>query len=87
MPHNITQAPTEEGVPKGETYRLIQVIDLFRAINPNMPVQMCLTFCHVMDNPGIPMPVLLERMGMTQASGSRNVCLSDGMASTSSAWT
>jgi DNA-binding MarR family transcriptional regulator len=59
-------------MPKG-LGRLIQLMEMLRAIDPEMPAQTVLTFLIIADEPDISMRDLQNRLGLASSSTSRNV--------------
>lgn len=53
--------------------RVIALIEEFRKIDPEMPLQTAVTFCTVAAEEGITMKRLQEKLGFSQSSCSRNV--------------
>ena len=61
------------GAYREEIHRLMAVIEIARAEDPVMPIQMLQTLLAVARQPGITMQELGEILGTSQASCSRNV--------------
>lgn len=53
--------------------RLIETLDLFRELDPEMPIQTVLTFLHVARKPGMSMTELAQAAELGQGSASRNI--------------
>ena len=57
----------------GEIATLIQVLEVLRRLDPDMPIQYVLSFLTVAQNEGLSIRELSERLGIAQSSASRNV--------------
>lgn len=53
--------------------RLIEVLEEFRRLDPDMPIQYALSFLTIARNEGISIRELAERLDVAQSSASRNV--------------
>jgi len=53
--------------------RLIEVLETFRALDPDMPIQYALSFLTLARHEGLSMRELADRLGIAQSSASRNV--------------
>jgi DNA-binding MarR family transcriptional regulator len=49
------------------------VLEAFRELDPDMPIQYALSFLTIARNPGLSIRELSERLGIAQSSASRNV--------------
>lgn len=56
-----------------EIATLIQVLEVLRRLDPDMPIQYALSFLTVAQNEGLSIRELSERLGIAQSSASRNV--------------
>lgn len=55
------------------TDRLMRALEVFRELDPDMPIQYALSFLTLARNPGLSIRDLSERLGIAQSSASRNV--------------
>lgn len=53
--------------------KLIELIESFRTLNPEMQAQQMLTFLLIAEQPGITLQKLTEKLKVSLASGSRNM--------------
>ncbi|MEM7444597.1 MAG: MarR family winged helix-turn-helix transcriptional regulator [Pseudomonadota bacterium] len=53
--------------------RLMRAMEVFRELDPDMPIQYALSFLTLARNPGLSIRDLSERLGIAQSSASRNV--------------
>lgn len=53
--------------------RLMSVLEAFRELDPDMPIQYALSFLTLARHPGLSIRELSERLGIAQSSASRNV--------------
>jgi len=53
--------------------RLMRALEVFRELDPDMPIQYALSFLTLARNPGLSIRDLSERLGIAQSSASRNV--------------
>ncbi len=61
-----------------EIHRALQVIEEFRKIDPEMPIQQAAAFVFIVLHEGCTMKAVADALGMSQGSSSRNVAaLSD----------
>lgn len=58
---------------KQAMHTLIKVIEEFRKLDAEMPMQTAAVFLNVVLNPGVTMKDLADRCGISQASTSRNI--------------
>ena len=56
-----------------EIASLMRVLEEFRKLDPDLPIQYALSFLTLAENEGISMRELAERLGIAQSSASRNV--------------
>jgi len=73
-----TAAGAEAPDPAQETTevaleRLIEVLETFRALDPDMPIQYALSFLTLARHEGMSLRELSDRLGIAQSSASRNV--------------
>lgn len=70
-----TAETTAENLGDGEisTDRLMRALEVFRELDPDMPIQYALSFLTLARNPGLSIRDLSERLGIAQSSASRNV--------------
>ena len=61
------------GVRHDEIYTLMHVLEEFRKLDPDLPIQYALSFLTLAQNEGMSMRELAERLGIAQSSASRNV--------------
>lgn len=57
----------------GSLVRLARVLEEFRALDPDMPIQYALSFLTVVEEEGLSLRDLSARLGIAQSSASRNV--------------
>ncbi len=55
------------------TDQLVRALEVFRELDPDMPIQYALSFLTLARNPGLSIRDLSERLGIAQSSASRNV--------------
>lgn len=55
------------------TDQLMRALEVFRELDPDMPIQYALSFLTLARNPGLSIRDLSERLGIAQSSASRNV--------------
>ena len=69
------ETTTAETLDVGEvsTDRLMRAMEVFRELDPDMPIQYALSFLTLARNPGLSIRDLSERLGIAQSSASRNV--------------
>ncbi|MEQ8964530.1 MAG: winged helix DNA-binding protein [Azospirillaceae bacterium] len=65
--------PAPEGEDDVALDRLIEVLETFRALDPDMPIQYALSFLTLARHEGLSMRELSDRLGIAQSSASRNV--------------
>jgi len=53
--------------------RLMHILEIFRELDPDMPIQYALSFLTLARNPGLSIRDLADRLGVAQSSASRNV--------------
>lgn len=53
--------------------RFLRALEVMRQLDAEMPAQTISTFLAVVEEPGIPIPKLAEKLGLSQSSSSRNV--------------
>lgn len=56
-----------------EVLTVIQVLEAFRKLDPDLPIQYALSFMTIAQSEGISIGELAERLGIAQSSASRNV--------------
>ena len=56
-----------------EAATVIHVLEAFRKLDPDLPIQYALSFMTVAQNEGISIGELADRLGIAQSSASRNV--------------
>ncbi|EWY40564.1 MarR family transcriptional regulator [Skermanella stibiiresistens SB22] len=61
------------GIRHDEITSLTRVLEEFRKLDPDLPIQYALSFLTLAENEGISMRELAERLGIAQSSASRNV--------------
>ena len=61
------------GVRHDEIFTLMHVLEEFRKLDPDLPIQYALSFLTLAQNEGMSMRELAERLGIAQSSASRNV--------------
>jgi DNA-binding MarR family transcriptional regulator len=75
-------APFDGGRPAGpsappgrnaEIATAIRLLEAFRRLDPDLPIQYALSFLTIAENEGLSMRDLSERLGIAQSSASRNV--------------
>ena len=54
-------------------HRALKVIEEFRKIDPEMPIQQASAFMYIVTHEGCTMKAVAEHLGMSQAASSRNV--------------
>lgn len=52
---------------------LVRVLEAFRTLDPDLPIQYALSFLTVAQNEGMSVGELAERLGIAQSSASRNI--------------
>lgn len=52
---------------------VVRVLEAFRSLDPDLPIQYALSFLTIAQNEGISIGELAERLGIAQSSASRNV--------------
>ncbi|MGQ9364879.1 MarR family transcriptional regulator [Azospirillum sp. ST 5-10] len=52
---------------------IVRVLEAFRTLDPDLPIQYALSFLTIAQNEGISVGELAERLGIAQSSASRNV--------------
>lgn len=52
---------------------LVRVLEAFRTLDPDLPIQYALSFLTIAQNEGMSIRDLSERLGIAQSSASRNV--------------
>lgn len=57
----------------GEIAVLIRALETLRRLDPDMPIQYAVSFLTVVQNEGLSVGELSERLGIAQSSASRNV--------------
>jgi len=61
------------GIRHDEITTLMRVLEEFRKLDPDLPIQYALSFLTLAENEGMSMRELAERLGIAQSSASRNV--------------
>ena len=61
------------GILYDEIITLMHVLEEFRKLDPDLPIQYALSFLTLAENEGMSMRELAERLGIAQSSASRNV--------------
>ena len=56
-----------------EVATVVHVLEAFRTLDPDLPIQYALSFMTIARNEGISIGELAERLGIAQSSASRNV--------------
>ncbi|MBP2300303.1 MarR family transcriptional regulator [Azospirillum picis] len=56
-----------------EVLTIVQVLEAFRKLDPDLPIQYALSFMTIAQSEGISIGELAERLGIAQSSASRNV--------------
>ncbi|WP_207455845.1 MarR family transcriptional regulator [Azospirillum sp. SYSU D00513] len=56
-----------------EVATLVHVLEAFRRLDPDLPIQYALSFMTIARNEGLSIGELAERLGIAQSSASRNV--------------
>src|ERR1700735_1350075 len=56
-----------------EIATVIRVLEEFRRLDPDMPIQYALSFLTIAQNEGLSMGDLAQRLGIAQSSASRNI--------------
>ena len=56
-----------------EVTTVVHVLEAFRKLDPDLPIQYALSFMTIAQNEGISIGELAERLGIAQSSASRNV--------------
>lgn len=56
-----------------EVATVTRVLEAFRSLDPDLPIQYALSFLTIAQNEGISIGELAERLGIAQSSASRNV--------------
>ncbi|ALG70363.1 MarR family transcriptional regulator [Azospirillum thiophilum] len=56
-----------------EVLTVVQVLEAFRKLDPDLPIQYALSFMTIAQSEGISIGELAERLGIAQSSASRNV--------------
>lgn len=56
-----------------EVSTVVQVLEAFRKLDPDLPIQYALSFMTIAQSEGISIGELAERLGIAQSSASRNV--------------
>lgn len=56
-----------------EVATVTRVLEAFRSLDPDLPIQYALSFMTIAQNEGISIGELAERLGIAQSSASRNV--------------
>lgn len=56
-----------------EVTTVVHVLEAFRKLDPDLPIQYALSFMTIARNEGISIGELAERLGIAQSSASRNV--------------
>ena len=56
-----------------EVLTVVQVLEAFRKLDPDLPIQYALSFMTIAQTEGISIGELAERLGIAQSSASRNV--------------
>jgi len=56
-----------------EVTTVVQVLEAFRKLDPDLPIQYALSFMTIAQSEGISIGELAERLGIAQSSASRNV--------------
>jgi len=56
-----------------EVATVVHVLEAFRKLDPDLPIQYALSFMTIAQNEGISIGELAERLGIAQSSASRNV--------------
>ncbi|WP_042699866.1 MarR family winged helix-turn-helix transcriptional regulator [Azospirillum sp. B506] len=56
-----------------EVLTVVQVLEAFRKLDPDLPIQYALSFMTIAQSGGISIGELAERLGIAQSSASRNV--------------
>ncbi|CAO3414644.1 winged helix-turn-helix transcriptional regulator [Azospirillum argentinense] len=62
-----------DGVRPDEVTTVVHVLEAFRKLDPDLPIQYALSFMTIAQNEGISIGELAERLGIAQSSASRNV--------------
>jgi DNA-binding MarR family transcriptional regulator len=64
---------TQAGHPPDEIGVIVQILEEFRRLDPDMPIQYALSFLTIARHPGLSMGDLAQRLGIAQSSASRNI--------------
>lgn len=64
---------TRTGGRPDEGATVVQVLEAFRTLDPDLPIQYALSFMTIAQSEGISIGELAERLGIAQSSASRNV--------------
>ncbi|CAO3448876.1 Transcriptional regulator, MarR family [Azospirillum argentinense] len=62
-----------DGVRPDEVTTVVHVLEAFRKLDPDLPIQYALSFMTIAQNEGMSIGELAERLGIAQSSASRNV--------------
>lgn len=65
----------EKGYTKKEMMKVLQILEDFRKVYPDMQMQTAVVFVNVVLNEGTTMKSIQERTGVVQATVSRNISL------------
>ncbi len=74
------EVPVNEGVESADAAlsKLMRVLEEFRTLDPDLPIQYALSFLTLAQNEGLSMGALAQRLAIAQSSASRNIAaLSD----------
>lgn len=66
-------AHARHDVRHDEVATVVHVLEAFRTLDPDLPIQYALSFMTIARNEGISIGELAERLGIAQSSASRNV--------------
>ncbi len=58
---------------RDEVATIVHVLEAFRTLDPDLPIQYALSFMTIAQSEGISIGELAERLGIAQSSASRNV--------------
>jgi DNA-binding MarR family transcriptional regulator len=68
--------PADPAPPPGRNAEIgtaVRLLEAFRRLDPDLPIQYALSFLTIAENEGLSMRDLSERLGIAQSSASRNV--------------
>lgn len=69
--HDLPDGNPNPGANPGAT--VVQMLEAFRKLDPDLPIQYALSFMTIAQNEGISIGELADRLGIAQSSASRNV--------------